>query len=129
MKGGTLNRWYKTYNDAITGEVWEYPEFKGYYSLFYGMKLDSPAPFEVYCATEDVTLHLFTPKAQAQYDPKRNYTLPAYPSGNLSFMDAIPSVGTKFGKAENYGPQSQIHTFKSYSGLRNMENRLYFNFK
>ncbi len=129
MKGGTLNLWNKEYNDAITGEEWIYPEFKGYYSLFYGMRLDCPTPFEVYCASEDVTLHLFTPKAQTQYDRNRNYTLPAYPSGSLSFMDAIPPVGTKFGKAANYGPQSQLHQFKTYSGLLNMENRLYFNFK
>lgn len=42
MKGGSLNIWEKKYNNTITGESWDYPEFKGYYSLFYGMKLDCP---------------------------------------------------------------------------------------
>lgn len=128
MKGGTVRLWEKDYNDAITGETWIYPEFKGYYSLFYGMRLKCPTPFEVYSASEDLTLHLFTPKPQRQYDVSRNYTLPAYPEGNLSFMDAIPAVGTKFGKAENYGPQSQVHRFKKYGGLPNIDNTLYFKF-
>jgi hypothetical protein len=109
MKGGTLGVWDKTYNDAITGERWEYPEFKGYYSHFYGMRLLCPTPFEVYSGSTDVSLHLFTPTPQRDYDIRRNYTLPPYPAGNLSFMDAIPAVGTKFGRAENYGPQSQPH--------------------
>ncbi|MBC7846407.1 MAG: glycoside hydrolase family 2 [Flavobacterium sp.] len=128
LKGGTLNIWDKTYNDAITGEVWNYPEFKGYYSLFYGMKLLCPTPFEVYCASEDVSLHLFTPSVQRLYDEKKNYTNPPYPSGNISFMDAIPAVGTKFETAEHYGPQSQLHQFKNYSGTPNMINKIYFKF-
>ncbi|MDL2208902.1 glycoside hydrolase family 2, partial [Parabacteroides sp. OttesenSCG-928-O15] len=128
MKGGALNVWEKEYNDAITGEVWEYPEFKGYYSLFYGMKLMCPTPFEVYCATEDITLHLFTPTIQQKYDAERNYTFPPYPEGNISFMDAIPPVGTKFGKAENFGPQSQLHRFKAYGGGANLGGTIYFKF-
>ncbi len=128
MKGGKINLWKKTYNDAITGEVWDYPEFKGYYSLFYAMRLESPTPFEVYSASEDISLHLFTPTPQQSYDLSKNYTVPSYPKGDLSFLDAIPPVGTKFGKAENYGPQSQLHLFKSYSGLKNIINRFYFKF-
>nr|WP_321453975.1 glycoside hydrolase family 2 TIM barrel-domain containing protein [uncultured Carboxylicivirga sp.] len=129
LKGGTLNVWDKEYNDGITGEVWEYPEFKGYYSLFYGLKLDCPTPFEIYCASEDVFLHLFTPSIQKNYDASRNFTNPPYPEGNISFMDAIPSVGTKFQTADNYGPQSQLHRFKGFSETPNMINRIYFKFK
>ena len=128
MKGGTVQLWDKKYNDAITGEEWIYPEFKGYYSLFYGMRLKCPTPFEIYSGSEDLTLHLFTPKPQRLYDVSKNYTIPPYPKGNISFMDAIPAVGTKFGSAENYGPQSQPHRFKRYSGLKNMENTIYFKF-
>ncbi len=128
LKGTTLNIWEKEYNDGITGEVWDYPEFKGYYSLFYGMKLKCPTPFEVYTASEDIFLHLFTPTMQRQYDPKRNFTCPPYPKGNISFMDAIPAVGTKFQPAENFGPQSQLHRFKGFSETPNMINRIYFKF-
>lgn len=129
MKGGTLNLWEKTYNNTLTGESWNYPEFKGYYSLFYGMKLHCPTPFEVYSGKEDITLHLFTPPAQELYDPNRNHTLPEYPTGNISFMHAIPAVGTKFGKAENFGPQSQPSRFKGFGDDNNAGGKLYFMFK
>lgn len=128
MKGGTLNIWQKKYNNTITGESWDYPEFKGYYSLFYGMRLLCPTPFEVYSGSEDVTLHLFTPAVQTRYAPERNYTNPEYPQGNISFMSAIPAVGTKFGKAENYGPQSQPHDFKGNGKENNIREVLYFKF-
>lgn len=128
MKGGRLELWNKEYNNTITGEGWKYPEFKGYYALLYGMKLKCKTPFELYSATEDMTLHLFTPKVQNKYPALHNYTNPQYPKGNISFMDAIPSVGTKFSKAENYGPQSQKHSFKDYSGLADLKGRLYFRF-
>ncbi|MEO7767091.1 MAG: glycoside hydrolase family 2 TIM barrel-domain containing protein, partial [Ferruginibacter sp.] len=35
IKGTTFDTWAKTYNNAVTGEEWDYPEFKGYYSNFY----------------------------------------------------------------------------------------------
>lgn len=128
MKGGTLNVWNKTYNNTVTGESWDYPEFKGYYSLFYGMKLDCPTPFAVYSGKEDVILHLFTPAIQSLYAADRNYTVPAYPKGNISFMSAIPPVGTKFGKAENYGPQSQLHRFSGNGAENNISGQLFFDF-
>jgi hypothetical protein len=43
-------------------------------------------------------------------------------------MDAIPPVGTKFGEAENFGPQSQRHRFKTFSGTPDMKNSIYFVF-
>lgn len=128
MKGGRLGLWSKTYNNTLTGESWDYPEFKGYYALLYGVKLNCETPFEVYSATEDITLHLFTPGIQQKYPASKNYTNPRYPKGNISFMDAIPSVGTKFSKAENYGPQSQKHSFKGYSGLNDLKGQLFFRF-
>lgn len=128
MKGGSLDIWEKKYNNTITGESWDYPEFKGYYSLFYGMKLDCPTPFEVYSGKEDVTLHLFTPAVQEQYDPKRNHTIVDYPEGNISFMNAIPATGTKFGKAEDFGPQSQPHRARGNGPENNISGKLYFRF-
>lgn len=128
MKGGSLNIWEKKYNNTVTGESWDYPEFKGYYSLFYGMKLHCRTPFEVYNGKEDVTLHLFTPAVQKQYSPQRNHTIVDYPKGNLSFMNAIPAVGTKFGKAEDFGPQSQPHRFSGNGADNDVRGKLYFRF-
>lgn len=119
----------KTYNNTLTGESWDYPEFKGYYALLYGVKLNCETSFEVYSATEEITLHLFTSGIQQKYPASKNYTNPRYPKGNISFMDAIPSVGTKFSKAENYGPQSQKHSFKGYSGLNDLKDDCFLGFE
>lgn len=132
MKGGTLNLWNKKYNNTITGESWDYPEFKGYYSLFHAMRLDCLTPIEVYCDADDISLHLFTPEAQKGHLSRpENVTHPPYPSGNLSFMAALPAVGSKFVAPENLGPQSQLHR---HSGAgRSIENdvnmTLYFKFQ
>ena len=132
LKGGTLYLWTKEYNNTITGESWDYPEFKGYYSLFHAMRLDCPTPFEVYCDADDINLHLFTPEAQKGHLSRpTNVTHPAYPSGNLSFMAAIPPVGSKFTGPENMGPQSQPH--RHGGAGRSVENdvnmTLYFKFR
>src|SRR6185312_5455834 len=62
LKGVTLNVWDKAYNNTITGEGNViYPEFKGYYSNFYWMRLETAGqPFTIVCANEDVYLRLFT---------------------------------------------------------------------
>ena len=128
MKGGTLGFWNKDYNNTITGESWIYPEFKGYYSLFYGMRLDCATPFEVYSGTEDTFLHLFTPGIQTGIEPEKNYTVPKYPDGNISFMQAIPAVGGKFDKAENFGPQSMPYRLKINRATTNFTGKLFFKF-
>ena len=81
-----------------------YPRFDGDGQI---MKMDHGTYSVSYThlsGKEDVSLHLFTPAVQKQYDPKRNHTIVDYPKGNISFMNAIPAVGTKFGKAEDFGP-------------------------
>jgi hypothetical protein len=40
-------------------------------------------------------------------------TLAPFPSGNLSILNAISPVGTKFMKAAEHGPQSQQNNFVS----------------
>jgi len=39
MQGPWLDIWQRDKNDAITGQVWTYPEFKGYYSDLYWARL------------------------------------------------------------------------------------------
>ncbi len=52
---------------------------------------------------EDLFLRLFTPRWGP--DP-RSATAP-FPAGDISFLDAIPAIGTKFDQAANLGPESQ----------------------
>ncbi|WP_431210796.1 hypothetical protein ACQ86N_33275 [Puia sp. P3] len=100
-QGVTLGVWDKVYNNTITGQGGcVYPEFKGYFSDFYWMRMDGAGqPFTVVCANEDVYLRLFTPA-----EPVKTYnTAPAFPGGNISFMQGIPAIGTKSQKPERAG--------------------------
>jgi hypothetical protein len=69
-------------------------------------------------ASEDLFLHLFTPATPEFKHPLYPYnqtnTLASFPGGNLSFLNAISAVGTKFAPASDfYGPQSQQNLFVS----------------
>jgi len=132
MKGVTLNVWNKTYNNTITGEDSTkliYPEFKGYYSNLYWMKLQtSTQPITIICDSRDVFMRLFTP----QY-PKLTYgnnIAPAFPTGDISFMHGIPPIGTKSQKPEKLGPEGQLNQYFNYD--KHIEDALslilYFDF-
>jgi hypothetical protein len=43
LKGVNLNVWQKKYNNTITGETFNYPEFKGFYSNMYWAKVQAGA--------------------------------------------------------------------------------------
>jgi hypothetical protein len=95
MKGSQFGFWEKKYNNTVTGESWDYPEFKGYYSNFFAVLIENDIqPFRILSATEDVFLHLFTPDPP-QWAPNK-YTVPPFPEGDISFLHAIPPIGTKF---------------------------------
>ena len=122
MKGNTLNVWEKAYNNTITGENWDYPEFKGYHRNFNWATIQSKEQnFTVVCPDEDVFLRLFTPeKPKGAYNDN---TSPEFPAGNISFLHGINPIGTKFTKAETLGPMSQPNMF-----LYEKHLTLYFNF-
>jgi hypothetical protein len=112
MKGGTLNVWNKEYNNTSTGEgQLVYPEFKGYYSNLYSMKLITTGqPLTVVCNNEDIFLRLFTPR----FSVTPFNTAPVFPTGDLSFMHGISPIGTKSQKADKMGPMGQKHMFFDY---------------
>ncbi|SDG01104.1 glycoside hydrolase family 2 TIM barrel-domain containing protein [Mucilaginibacter sp. P25] len=128
MKGTSLGVWDKTYNNTITGQgKVVYPEFKGYYSNLYWMKLQTTGqPVTIVCNSRDVFMRLFTPA-----NPKNVYnTAPAFPSGDISFMHGITPIGTKSQKPEKLGPGGQKNQYFNYD--RNIEDalslNLYFDF-
>jgi hypothetical protein len=43
-------------------------------------------------------------------------TAVAFPDGDLSFMHAIPPIGTKFHAASAYGPESQLNLVNGRTG-------------
>ena len=128
MEGPSLGVWDKAYNNTITGQGNViYPEFKGYFSNFYCMRLETASqPFTVVCANEDVYLRLFTPA-----DPVHTYNVaPPFPSGDISFMQAIPPIGTKSQRPEKMGPSGEKNMYYDYGKSKDYakEITLYFDF-
>jgi len=127
IKGNTLGVWDKDYNNTVTGESQKliYPEFKGYYSNFYWLRMETTdQPFTIVCNNEDVFLRLFTPQP-----PKETYNVaPAFPNGDISFMHGITPIGTKSQKAENLGPMGKTNMYFDYWKARPKEMTLWFDF-
>ena len=108
MKGTSLGVWEKEYNNTITGESWDYPEFKGYHANFYWAVLETEEqPITMVTSTSDIFLRLYTPGTPK--DPRT--TDVKFPEGDISFMHAINPIGTKFRPADNFGPQSQKNSY------------------
>ena len=52
----------------------------------------------------------------AQWSKDPRMTALAFPEGDLSFMHAIPPIGTKFHAASAYGPESQLNIVNGRTG-------------
>lgn len=124
MKGTQFGVWKKKYNNTVTGESWDYPEFKGFYRAFNWVVIEnSESPFLVSTDTDNLFLRLYTPPK-----PKgagNDFTSPPFPSGDISFLHGISAIGTKFDPAEAHGPQSQ----KNRTGSEWTSGTLYFDFR
>lgn len=128
LKGTQFGIWRKEYNDTETGESWKYPEFKGYHANMYWCKFITAAqPFTVYTENESLFLRLFTPAWKT--DQWHNYE-PIFPTGDLSFMQGISSIGTKTQRNETTGPTGMKNIFYDYEKEpeRALQIVLYFDF-
>lgn len=125
LKGMQLGVWQKTYNNTITGESWLYPEFKGYYSEIYWAQVKNmESDFIVYSGNEDKYLLMLKPVNPL--GAGNTNTSPAFPEGNLGFMDVISPIGTKFQTVEKMGPQSQKNKMIDGKPIR---GTLWFDFR
>lgn len=129
MKGNQFGVWTKAYNNTATGESpLIYPEFKGYHSNLYWLQLNTVSPsFRVVTDQEDVFFRLFTPK---QSDDQYGNLRPAFPSGDISFLQGISGIGTKTQKPETTGPMGMKNIYYDYEKepSRAKHLRLYFDF-
>lgn len=128
MAGNTFGIWKKQYNNTETGESWQYPEFKGYHSKMYWCRfLTTGQPFTVYTSNEDIFLRLFTPAWKT--DQWHNYE-PLFPTGDISFLHGISSIGTKTQRNETTGPMGMKNIFYDYEKDpgRSLELILFFDF-
>lgn len=124
MKGGMFGVWNKPYNNTVTGESWDYPEFKGYYRDFNWVVVENKEqPFTIFTDTENIFLRLYTPAKPV--GATNDFTSPPFPQGDISFLHGISAIGTKFDSAENHGPESQ----KNKVGWEWIRAVVYFDFR
>ena len=103
LRGQQFGVWRKEYNNTITGESWDYPEFKGYHADLYWARFETrDMPFTIYTSTPGIFLQLLRPDRPAGAD--NDNTHPPFPDGSIGFLHAISPIGTKFQKAEVMGP-------------------------
>jgi hypothetical protein len=125
MKGVSCNVWENAYNNTTTGySPWIYPEFKGYFSDITWMEFNTvEGKFLVASKEDDLFVRLFEFYGLPGIEPH-----PVLPSGDISFLDRIPPIGTKMStkinsRTETLGPESQTNK------VNNTFNRtLYFYF-
>ena len=103
-KGTTLDVWQNNYNDNIPGQMWQYPEFKGYYADLQWLVVQTKqGRITVANDTEDLFFRMYTPHSGS--NPRT--TGVAFPDGDISFLHAISPIGTKFKAPGQLGPESQ----------------------
>jgi hypothetical protein len=109
LKGVEFDVWEKAYNDAITGVVWDYPEFKGFHDDIYWATLETGGgmPITVVAASDNLFLRLFTPREPegAEFDPRTTHV--DFPDGDISLLHGIAPIGSKFHPATEHGPAGQ----------------------
>lgn len=112
QQGVTLNTWENMYNDAKAGiGPWIFPEFKGYFSDVSWMQFNTTqGKFLVVTEEDNMYVRLFD-----FYGISGPKGYPALPEGDISFLDAIPAVGTKLAmginnRAEVNGPAGELNS-------------------
>jgi hypothetical protein len=121
LKGVEFGVWEKTYNDAITGARWDYPEFKGFHGDIYWAKLQTAAaPLTIVFAEDNLYLRLFTPGEGP--DPRTTHV--DFPPGDISFLHGIAPIGTKFHTADEHGPAGRANLVRRHGG--HYTGRVYF---
>jgi hypothetical protein len=127
LKGVKFGIWEKEYNNTVTGESWVYPEFKGFHSNLYAADLTtSEGVLKIVAASEDLFLHLFTPDKPVSRN--NDNTLGIFPDGQLSILNVISPVGTKFHEAKEMGPQSLPNNYVSSSHANPLSGKFYMKF-
>lgn len=125
LQGVTLNTWENMYNDSKAGlGPWQFPEFKGYFSDVSWMEFNTTqGKFLVATEQDDMFVRLFD--FYGISGPKGH---PELPTGDISFLDAIPPIGTKLAmgintRAQVNGPAGELFVMD-----KPVQRTLYFYF-
>jgi hypothetical protein len=101
LRGTSLGVHEIARHEIQPGENWSYPESQGYFSGLRWARLEtSGGTLVVTSAQPEIYLRVGTPRFSLLN------TSPAFPAGDLSFLHAIPPIGSKFVTSEKTGPLS-----------------------
>jgi len=117
LAGGTLDVWDRPYNNTMVGdpddlkpgEHFTYPVFKGFYTGVRWLQLNtSEGPITAMVdqhGNAPIYVQVFTPKTP----PAKiiGQTGVPFPDAGISFLHAIPAVGSKFVGPRSSGPMGQ----------------------
>jgi hypothetical protein len=93
----------------------------------YWLKLmNEEKTFKVSTTTENLFFRLYTPDDPVA-DPR--YTRVDFPDGDISFLQGINAIGTKFKPPELLGPQSQMNMYRRHRTDSDLQIELYFDFR
>ncbi|MET4082742.1 hypothetical protein ABIB40_002706 [Pedobacter sp. UYP30] len=107
LRGQKYGVWHKDYNNSVTGESWNYPEFKGYHAeVNWAVIENKESNFTVFTDDKNMFLQVYHP-AREKAPLKNNNVEPPFPKGDIGFLQGISAIGTKFKAADKMGPQSQ----------------------
>ncbi|MCA5003844.1 glycoside hydrolase family 2 protein [Sphingobacterium bovistauri] len=113
-QGVFRNNWEKMYNDSKPGVgPWNFPEFKGYFSNINWIQFNSvQGKFLVATDQDDLFVRLFDFHGMSG---PQGY--PQLPKGNVSFLDAIPAIGSKLALGINNnagvnGPAGELNKMR-----------------
>ncbi len=86
--------------------TWDFPEFRGYYGDWQWAVFETQeGRISLLNGSKDVYLGVYTPENGP--DPAR--TRLNLPVTGISMLHGIPAIGTKFKKADEFGPESRMN--------------------
>lgn len=125
MAGGMLDVYQRMYNNKLPADnTWGVPQFKGYYPEVSWMEFNTvDGKFTMVAQDDNLFVRLFN--FYGISGPK-NY--PVLPVGDISFLDAIPPIGTKLAMGIsndtwNLGPMGELNKME-----KPVKRTLYFYF-
>ena len=111
LQGVSTNVWTNANNNTQTAAApWIYPEFKGYFADIIWMEMNTvEGKFLIASPDNGLFIRRFNFYGLTGIKPT-----PGLPTGNISFLDAIPPIGTKLGlnidpNPKNLGPASELN--------------------
>ncbi|MDR0547568.1 MAG: DUF4981 domain-containing protein [Dysgonamonadaceae bacterium] len=118
LQGVKFGIWENDYNDPVPGETFIYPEFKGYFSNWKWLTLNTiEGSFTLGNGDENSFLGIYTPR------DGRDALLYTLPESGIALLKVIPAVRNKVNATDLIGPSSQA---QELSGLQT--GSVYFEF-